>query len=119
MKEVTNSPMYDFDFELGGMLCGNNKTVFDLIATQAVKSKYFQDHMVDQHGHFLPGKYAWFKSVCSTRYTTLKKKHHREQKSLEERDALAGTRRVQSRKLRVSKIKNEKLKTLTDQTQFL
>lgn len=94
--------MYHFDFTLNGLYDGNNKQVFDLLKAAACRSQYCIDNMLDQQGHFLPGKYRWFKQVCSSRYTTLRKKYLRSMKTAEEKEAFACTRRVESRKARVS-----------------
>ena len=96
------NPMYHFDFTLNGLYDGNNKQVFDLLKAAACRSQYCIDNMLDQQGHFLPGKYRWFKQVCSSRYTTLRKKYLRSMKTAEEKEAFACARRVESRKARVS-----------------
>ncbi|KAG2190857.1 hypothetical protein INT47_009815 [Mucor saturninus] len=100
LKSLMENPMYSFDFTLHGLYDGNNKHVFDLLKAAACRSQYCIDNFLDQQGNFLPGKYHWFKQVCSSRYTTLRKKHLRAMKTVAEKEALACARRVESRKAR-------------------
>ncbi|KAI7893676.1 uncharacterized protein EV154DRAFT_600727 [Mucor mucedo] len=100
LRSYTSLPMYNFDFTLQGLYDGDNKAVFDRIKENMCRSQYFIDNMLDQQGNFLPGKYSWFKSLCSSRYTTLRKKYFRDQKPAKEKQADASARRVESRKAR-------------------